>query len=206
MNTAICCYAIALTCLGQTDDAWARSEDSINEPAKCERRLATAMLIDDSISAPAWMNDQMRVFRLPALAQAAAPIVERSGCFTLLDPDPIFANLTGAAQPEVILRARAVSLKAVEPSLGEKADTAVRRYIGSYLGGNDADIPILRSERVSLQVLCTRQRRIVKEFTAELSAESKSAEKNPDLLIAAFGNAYADLQEIIRTSPNLCGE
>ena len=176
------------------------------DPKQCDKPLLSAIVIDDLLRTPVWMQDRMRAFRLPSVAQAAAPVLQADGCITVLDSDPIFASVPGAAQPEAILRVRADELKAAELALGEKADTAVRRYIAGYLGGYEEEVAVLRSVRVHLQVVCPKQRTVVREFSAESGTEGGKAERNADQLSNAFGIVHGELINSLRKEPKPCGE
>ncbi|MDX2219223.1 MAG: hypothetical protein SF172_09385 [Burkholderiales bacterium] len=187
---------------------WAQTSVSDDGPIACDKPLASVILIDDQVNTPPWMTEQLRRFQLHSPAQALRKVLLTSGCFLVLDNDPIFWAIPGTAQPEMILRASILDLSALEKNLGEKASTAVGRYIGSYIGAQDTEIPALQSLMVQVDALCPKTRLSATRVGARRTSEVRTdrpAEQNSALLIDAMSEALSALVAA-RKGANLCME
>ncbi|MDX2218279.1 MAG: hypothetical protein SF172_04585 [Burkholderiales bacterium] len=187
---------------------WAQAPVIDDMNTTCDKPLASVILIDDQVNTPPWMAEQLRRFQLHSPAQALRKVLLTSGCFLVLDNDPIFWAIPGTAQPEMIFRASILDLSALEKNLGEKASTAVGRYIGSYIGAQDTEIPALQSLTVQVDVLCPKSRRSATRVGARRTSEARTdrpAEQNSALLIDAMSEALSGLVTA-RQAATLCME
>jgi hypothetical protein len=171
--------------------------DSATTP--CERPIPV-VIVDDAVHVPAWQAEGHRSFRLPTLAQIGAIAAAQSSCFHVLDADPFFNSMPGSA-PELLLRARMVEAKSVDRSLGEKAVTAGRRYIGSYLGGVENEMAVLQAATVAIDVICVRERRLLARVSGKSSLANDNADSTSDAVLASAFEAAQE--ELIARLPEL---
>lgn len=189
--------------------AWAQGTVSDDVNTTCDKPLASVVLIDDQVNTPPWMTEQLRRFQVHSPAQALRKVLLTSGCFLVLDNDPIFWAIPGTAQPEMIFRASIIDISALEKNLGEKASTAVGRYIGSYIGAQDIDIPALQTLTVQVDALCPKTRRSATRVGARRTSEARTdrpADQNIGLLMDAMSEAMSGLVTTIRQGGALCTE
>lgn len=185
--------------------ASAPASTQAGEAGKCDRPVLTALVIDDQVNVSSWVVEHARQFRLPMPAAQFRKELELNACVTILDSDPVFASVAGAAQPDAILRVRLANLKASEKTLGEKAGTAVGRYIGSYLGNSSDDVPVLKSVEINADLLCARSRRVTRQFGSQASSsESAKAEDNVLTLNDAIAQAVRDVNQFLLERPTPC--
>lgn len=199
---AVCAAAGALL-LSTACSATAPARAERGEEPRCAAPLASVVLVDDLANAPAWVSDQVREFRIPTPAQALRKALDAGGCLAVLEADPVFASIPAVAQPELVLRARIVELRAAERSMGEKASTAVERYVGSYLGMSNAEVPALGSVTVSVDVICARTRRLAAQVGAQATGAGTS-EQNGEALRQAFADAALEVVSSLRKTPPKC--
>ncbi len=173
--------------------------------SRCETPLASAFVVDDQGGASSWMAKRMRSYRLSAPASLLRQELSPTGCITVLDHDPALANVPNLPQPDLLLRARVVAIVASEKSIGEKAGTAVGRYIGSYIGVMDEEIPALKSVEISIEVVCVQQRRVVHQLFVKAEADTANASGNALTLAQASAQAAREVIELSRRLPPLCG-
>ena len=182
-----------VTCLGSTLLFAAQEPvEGRSEHTACEKPLASILVIDDQVNTSAWMVDQLRRFQLANPAQVLRQALEPRDCFVILESDPIFWNFPGTAQPELILRATVSELAATEKNLGEKASTAVGRYIGSYLGTTDAEVPALHAAAVQIDVLCPKSRRSATRVSTRRTVPELKGERRADHNGIAVREAFDD--------------
>ena len=181
----------------------AKAQENID--AACAIRERSAVIIDDSVNVPAAITEQARIFQLPPPAQAMHALEVWRKCLTLLDNDPLFWTMPGAVLPDFILRVRITELKAAERSLGDKAGSAVGRYIGSYLGQTAEEVPALKSAVVAVDVLCPKSRRKATTIVGRSNEiETPRAEQNSERLQQALEAVARDLAPTLSASSHLC--
>ena len=181
----------------------ARAQENTEHP--CETRGRSVIIIDDSVNVSASIAEQAKTFQLPPPAQVMQSLDAWRKCLTMLDNDPLFWMLPGAAQPDFVLRVRISELKAVERSLGEKANSAVGRYIGSYIGQTQEEVPALKSAEAAVDVLCPKTRRKVATFTGRSNeVELPRAEQNTERLQQALENAAREVAALLSATSSPC--
>jgi hypothetical protein len=135
-------------------------------PAPCVAPRAI-IVIDDQLNQPAWIAEQMRAFRLESPAAAVRAALDKRACIALLDADPVFASIPGAAAPELVARVRVVELAALEKTFARRATDAVGRYVSSYFGDSGDGIPALRQVELGGELLCARGRNLLQSASAK---------------------------------------
>ena len=181
----------------------ARAQENTERP--CEAHGRSLIIVDDSVNVPASIAERAKTFQLPPPAQAMQALHAWRKCLAVLDNDPLFWMLPGTAQPDFVLRVRITEMKAIERSLGDKAGIAVGRYIGSYIGQTQEEVPALKSAEVAVDVLCPKTRRKVATFTGRSGEiESPRAEQNTERLQQALENAAREAATLLSATSNAC--
>lgn len=174
-------------------------------PIACKVPWLSALVVDDQFNSPYWMQDRMRQYRLSSPASLLRQEMGLGGCVLLLDADPALTAMPNIPQPDLLLRTRVISLVASEKTLGEKAGTAVGRYIGSYLGGNDDEVPVLKTVELAVDIVCVRQRRAIHQLVVQVSsADSAKADANSGTLAQACARATQETLDFLRQRPLVC--
>ena len=146
----------------------------------CAHDAFSVVMVDDQIHTAAWRAEALRTYRLPNFATVARTVAEKFCELTVLDADPYFAP-GRAPEPRLLLRGRITDVKAADRSLADKADTAVRRYIESYIGAPEMQQAIVDAMEVSVDVVCVAQRRALRTLvaTGRRKAEAVSSDNAP---------------------------
>ncbi|MBL8521279.1 MAG: hypothetical protein JNK75_11475, partial [Betaproteobacteria bacterium] len=76
------------------------------EVLPCRGPVISVIVVDDAVSASPMLVDKWRQFKVASPASAVRSVLEDSGCVMVLDNDPVFAAISGTAQPEAVLRVR----------------------------------------------------------------------------------------------------
>ncbi len=172
---------------------------------RCAAGSRSMLVMDDAVNVRQSLTDQARAFQLPSAAQAMQAQEPLHPCLLLLDNDPVFWTMPGAVQPDFILRVRITELKAAEKSLGDKAGSAVGRYIGSYLGQAGDDVPALKFAAVAVDVLCPKARRRVATISGQSAEiEAPRVEHNALRLQQALEATSKDLADFLTASVHPC--
>ena len=139
------------------------------ELRKCAAPTHTVIVTDDPYKTALKTTGMLRDLRMQPATDYLRNAAQKSGCFTLMDPDPLLLALPGASMPDVILRIRPNAYDLFEKSLVNKADEYVRNYVGGYVNwfssNKEQAVPLLGSVSVSIAVLCPKQRRVIRELT-----------------------------------------
>lgn len=188
--------SVALVACAVAGGASAQSPP-IEPVQECAGPPFTVVLIDDVVTTPPWLADAARRFRVWTPAQALRQVLRDSKCVELLDSDPIFWAMPDTAQPELILRAAFSEVVEAKRNLGEKASSALGKYLGSYLGDHQPDSPLLHSIAVQVDVLCPRARQRIARLEARNTLAQQGAEltheSNNALVQSAFREAARGL-------------
>ena len=172
---------------------------------RCEAGSRSVLVLDDAVNVRQSLTDQARAFQLPSAAQAMLAQEPLHPCLMVLDNDPVFWTMPGAVQPDFILRVRITELKAAEKSLGDKAGSAVGRYIGSYLGQAGDDVAALKFVAVAVDLLCPKARRRVATVTGQSAdIDAPRAEHNALRLQQAIEAASRDLTALLTAPSHPC--
>lgn len=171
----------------------------------CNKPWFSVLVVDDHVNSQHWMQELIRQYRLPSPASLLRQELGSGGCVLVLDPDPALTSMPNIAQPDLLLRTRVISLVASETTLGQRAGTAIGRYISSYFGGNDDEIPVLRAVELAIDIICVRQRRAINQLTVQVSnADSTKADTNGETLARACARARQETLEYLRQRPLIC--
>lgn len=175
----------------------ANGEQSPTAPAvpapACDQPVASVIVIDNLIDQRPHLADQQQRFQLPTPAQAMRSALQSSSCFVVLDSDVVFWTIPDTAQPDYILRASVAALTVRERNLGKKAGAAVGRYLSSYLGHQDVDVPQLRSLTGGVEVLCPKTRIRGARFSTTRNFPDGEGDGEPDHNGAMMSGVFADL-------------
>jgi hypothetical protein len=167
------------------------AESGSADATSCNGPSIKIVVIDDVINVMPLVADRWRLFKTGAPASAVRNSLEPSSCVVVLDPDPVFTAIVGAAQPDAVLRLRVLDAKSEERSLGQKAGSAVGRYLGSYLGTGGDEVPILKSLEVVAEVLCAKTRRVVARFNVTATAAEGNVQGDNGTVVSEAGNLVA---------------
>ena len=192
------------------------AERSVSE--RCPLPIARVVVTEDGEESTRALRDRQTRLGIPPLVRTARRLAESSGCFRVLDADPLFHLLPGAVQPELLLRARLVSLEMVEQSAVERALHGARRRAGGLLGDTNtaADAEVLGAAEIGLAIVCPRERRVAHEVMgkSDPSGEPHDARHDNAVSVAtanqgAIALAYARAQNaalaFLRATPQPCG-
>lgn len=133
---------------------------SVPDPS-CRIDAFPVVLVDDRIHTAAWQSEAARGYRLPNFATVGRAVAERLCGLIVLDADPYFGPGRGP-EPWLLLRGRVSEVKAVDRSLADKADTAVRRYIESYIGAPEMQQAVVDMVEVAVDVVCIEHRKALR--------------------------------------------
>lgn len=177
---------------------------------RCASPLATATVTEDVAETPRELRDRQAQLGVPPLARTARRFAEASGCFRLLDADPLLFSLPGAVQPDFLLRVRFVNIELIERSGFERAWHAAYRRAGRYLGHQYVEVEALNAAEIGLALVCPRQRRVAREFAGrdDATADLKGtdlAKSNLERIALAYARAHNAALEFLRTTENPCG-
>lgn len=182
--------------------ALARAAD---KASACKNVLHRAVVIDDSVNVASPIMDLARRAQLAPVSQALQVALTPNPCLELLDNDPLFWTLPGAVQPDVILRARLSELAVAEQSLGDKAGSAVGRYLGAYLGNHAADVPVLSQVGIAVDVLCPKSRKKATTISVQhAETQPLAPEQNALRLQAAAQLAAQEVVNLIARNQQVC--
>ncbi|MFN0162882.1 MAG: hypothetical protein ACKVQQ_16745 [Burkholderiales bacterium] len=176
------------------------------------------MLTDDPYNTPVDAAEQWRGLRMTAWHVVAMELARRSGCFILMDADPLLMALPGAALPEAILRVRPLRMALYQKTITDKINEGITNYIESYtawLGAKVTEGPPLLSELgIGVSILCPRERRVVREVTIDDreaptaliddKREHTGAQQNAARAQRAIGRALDDVVRRIERGERMC--
>lgn len=185
------------------------------EPAilnRCEAPLARVIVTQDERETPRALADRQAQAGVPPLVRIAHRLAQASGCFQVLDSDPMLFSLPDAVQPELLLRSRLVSLDFAARSAVERTWDAARRR----LGGEHAQAEAIVSAQIGLALVCPRERRVAhdvigKNDTQTVSREADSgvaanvAHDNQEQIAHAYARAQNAALAFLRANPQPCG-
>lgn len=179
----------------------------------CTSPLAAAIVSEDAAETPPAVRERHARLGIPPFARTALRLIEASGCFRVLDADPLLFALPGAVQPELLLRARVVTLELAERPAPERAWQAVRRRAARYLGDEGLEPETLRSAEVGLALVCPRERRVARNFSGRSApapqagggSEGDVAAMNHERVALAYAAALTDAVAFLRAGSQPCG-
>jgi hypothetical protein len=117
----------------------------------CKRELATVAVVDDEAGALPSVAEQYRRLGLPALAVIARRVMEAEPCLGLWEANSPW----GASRaPDFAFRVKPSRIGLVERTLATKAEGAINRYLGSYLGTVAEEIPLVDRAEVAVTLMC----------------------------------------------------
>ena len=134
-------------------------------------------------------------------------------------PDPLLLALPGAPLPELIIRVKPLRAELYDKTIGDKIDAGIRGYIESYtswLGAKSTTEgpPLLREVALGVTVMCTRERRVTREFTTiddeatqplVQNGENTAPAQNTARLERAARRLVGEIEELARNVGSLCG-
>lgn len=209
---AMCRLARCFTGVFLLAGAWVGGASAQSPPIEaaldCAVPAFAVVVIDDGINTPPWLAETARRYRVLSPAQVLKQVLRDSQCIELLDSDPVFWSIPGAREPELILRAAVIDVVEAQRNLGEKASSAVGRYLGAYLGDHQPDSPLLQSVAVQVDVLCPRARQRVARLEARNAPAQPrseiSQEANNALMQSAFTEAVRGLPAALGKDAPAC--
>lgn len=162
MRGVAACLALLLQVAANADSAVPATgaATSANTTSTCEP--IPIRVREDSRGTLASVRELMKDLRLPSVAEAAERAVEQSQCLMLHES-------WHAAEPVTvpILRIRVQSLKVAEKSIAEKADVAIRRYVGSYIGQTRSQDDVhIEEVTVVAELMCPTRKTVQQAWTA----------------------------------------
>lgn len=198
--------------------AIAAQTPSADNAADCAEGGPLVMITDDPYNTAGDLADKWRSTRLPAPYAQTQRQVARLRCLRILDPDPLLLALPGAIMPDIIVRIRPLRAELYDRTLGDKLDAGVRGYIESYtswLGAKSTTEgpPLLREAALGVSVLCTHNRRTVREFTATddeatqplvQNGENTAMAQNLARVERAALRAATEIESLARDIKSLC--
>lgn len=171
----------------------------------CATGARPMLVIEDRTNVAAQVMELARRAQLVPVAPLLHAALMPNPCIDLLDNDPLFWSLPGAVQPEIILRVRLGELALAELSLGDKAGSAVGRYIGSYLGNHAESVPLLKQVAVEVDVICPRTRRKAVTLAVQSNeTQVPSPEQNLARLQAATQMAANEITAFLAANWQIC--
>ncbi len=163
------------------------------------------VVIDDQLNQPPWVSDQVRLFRIESPAAAVRAAIASKPCIALLDADPVFATIPGAAVPDLVVRVRTLDMKGAEKSFARRATDAVGRYVSSYLGDHGNGVPTLNQVELGAELLCARGRNVLQLVNAKGTlVEEATGEDNRKRVEDAAGQLAGLLTKLIAEVPVPC--
>lgn len=198
--------------------AIAAQSPSADNAADCAEDGPLVMITDDPYNTAGDLAEKWRSTRLPAPYAQTQRQAARLRCLRLLDPDPLLLALPGATMPDIIVRIRPLRSELYDRTLGDKLDAGVRGYIESYtswLGAKSTTEgpPLLREAALGVRVLCTHNRRTVREFTATddeatqplvQNGENTAMAQNLARVERAALRAATEIESLARDIKSLC--
>ncbi len=186
--------------------------------ADCVEGAPLVMITDDPYNTTGDLAQKWRSTRLPAPYAQTQRQAARLRCLRILDPDPLLLALPGATMPDIIVRIRPLRAEPYDRTLGDKLDAGVRGYIESYtswLGAKSTTEgpPLLREAALGVSVLCTHNRRTVREFTATddeatqplvQNGENTAMAQNLARVERAAQRAATEIESLARNIKSLC--
>lgn len=186
---------------------------------RCAFPIARVIVTEDGEGSSRALRDRQAQFGIPPLVRTARHLAGSSGCFRVLDADPLLHSLPGAVQPELLLRARLVSLEPLEQSGIERALHGARRRVGGLLGGAGkvAEGEVLGAAEIGLALVCPLERRVAFEVMgasdpsagtheARHGSEASAATVNQERIVLAYVRAQNAALGFLRSNPKPCGE
>ncbi len=180
--------------------------------AGCERDLVRVAVVEDELGTLPSVAEQYRLLRLPPLGTLAKRVVDVHACLELWDA----AAPGGPGEPPaLVFRIRPLRISLRERSLAAKAETAVTRYIGSYLGTASEDFPVVERAEVTLALHCPGKKGPRSEITAidEGGGEGEPVQQgalrhpidlNAERFARALRQATEDAVAEFRKEPAMC--
>ena len=198
--------------------AIAAQTPSADNAADCAEGGPLVMITDDPYNTAGDLAEKWRSTRLPAPYAQTQRQAARLRCLRILDPDPLLLALPGATMPDIIVRIRPLRAEPYDRTLGDKLDAGVRGYIESYtswLGAKSTTEgpPLLRAAALGVSVLCTHNRRTVREFTATddeatqplvQNGENTAMAQNLARVERAARRAATEIEALARDIKSLC--
>lgn len=192
----------------------AATTEFIPEPAilnRCEAPLAQVIVTQDERETPRALADRQAQVGVPPLVRIVHRLAQVSGCFQVLDSEPMLFSLPGAVQPELLLRSRLVSLDLAARSAVERTWDAARRR----LGGEHAQAPAIVSAQIGLALVCPRERRVAHDVIGRSDtqtpqrdvgsgAEVNVARNNQEQIAHATARAQNAALAFLRANPLPC--
>ena len=198
--------------------AIAAQTPSVDNATDCAEGGPLVMITDDPYNTAGDLAEKWRSTRLPSPYAQTQRQVARLRCLRLLDPDPLLLALPGAIMPDIIVRIRPLRAELYDRTLGDKLDAGVRGYIESYTSWLGAKTttegpPLLREAALGVSVLCTHNRRTVREFTASddeatqplvQNGENTAMAQNIARVERAAQRAATEIENLARNLKSLC--
>ena len=199
--------------------AGAAQTDTGGTAVDCAEGSPRLMITDDPYNTPSEVAEKWRETRLPTPYAQARRQVARLSCVNTVDPDPLLLALPGAPLPDLIVRIRPARVELYDRTLGDKLDAGVRGYIESYttwLGARSTTDgpPLLRTLALSVSVICTRDRRTIRELTAlddeptqalVQNGENTAMAQNTERIERATRRIVAAIENLARNLKSVCG-
>lgn len=199
--------------------AVAAQTDAGRMAVDCAEGSPRLMITDDPYNTPDEVAEKWREARLPPPYAQARRQVARLRCVSTVDPDPLLLALPGAPLPDLIVRVRPSRVELYDRTLGDKLDAGVRGYIESYttwLGARRTTDgpPLLRTAALSVSVICTRDRRTIRELTAlddeptqalVQNGENTAMAQNTERIERATWRIVAAIENLARNLKSVCG-
>lgn len=180
--------------------------------ARCEAPLARVLVTQDERETPRALSDRQAQAGVPPLVRIVHRLAQASGCFQVLDSDPMLFSLPGAVQPGLLLRSRLVSLDLAERSAVERTWDAARRR----LGGEHVQAEAIVAAQIGLALVCPRERRVAHDVIGKSDtqtlprdvgsgAEVNVARNNQEQIAHAYARAQNAALAFLRANPQPCG-
>lgn len=187
--------------------------------ADCPVEAPLVMITDDPYNTPADLAEKWRAAGLQMPYAQVRRQAMQTRCARIAEPDPLLLALPGAPLPELIIRVKPLRAELYDKTIGDKIDAGIRGYIESYtswLGAKSTTEgpPLLREVALGVTVMCTRERRVAREFTTVddeatqplvQNGENTAPAQNTARLERAARRLAGEIEELARNVGKVCG-
>lgn len=139
----------------------------------CDGAPVRIAVVEDEAGTLPSVAETYRQLKLASLGSLTRRAVEAHACLELWDPG---APGGPPGPPTLVARVKPERIVLRERSLAAKAESAVTRYIGSYLGGSSEEFPVIERIQVKLTLHCPGR----KGTRADIVATDDAAPAQPD--------------------------
>ena len=185
----------------------------------CPAETPLVMITDDPYNTPSDLAEKWRAAGLQMPYVQVRRQAMQTRCARIADPDPMLLALPGTPLPDLIVRVKPLRAELYDKTIGDKIDAGIRGYIESYtswLGAKSTTEgpPLLREVALGVTVMCTRERRVTREFTTiddeatqplVQNGENTAPAQNTARLERAARRLVGEIEELARNVGSLCG-